>query len=150
MKAKRSSRALVSILALNFILLSTAHSYQPTKAQKEKHQRVNAQANAFLAKELGVPLAAIQNARGMDYPFSNTLFFAVVVSQARGKAKMKDVVVLSEAGRSWGEICEQYGLDYKIMVAARGRVLKKMRQAGIEVPGVTDEEWQKLFDLKPE
>ncbi len=143
-------KAFSAAMVVGLLLVTTAIAHEPAKEQKEKHLRVNAQANAFLAKELGVPLAAIQNARGMDYPFSNTLFFAVVISQTRGKAKMKDVVVLSEAGRSWGEICEQYGLDYEVMVTERRRVLKRMRQAGIEVPGVTDEEWQKLFDLKPE
>ncbi len=149
MKVKRNGRALVSILMFNFFLLSAAHAYEPAEAEKVHYARVNGQVNAFLAKELGVPLAAIKQARDRDYPFSYAFFFAVVVSQGKGKAKMKDVLDMHDEGVTWGEICIEFGLDLRVLSEEMKRVFRKMIDSGLDVPPQTYKERKKLFEIGP-
>ena len=146
-------RKIISVMVV-ICVMSPGLAFSKEKAPTEEelaaaHVRISGQANAFLAKELGVPLAAIRSARDMDYPFTNTLFFAVVLSMAKGEAKMKDVIALSEEGLSSKEICERYSLDYVAVVREERRIFRKMRDAGLEAPYLTEKEWNKLFTLRP-
>ena len=92
---------LVSLCLLGGVFYSNnlvAEELNPA-AGKANLARINGQANAFLAGELGVPLASIKSARQEGYPFSYALFFACAAS--KGGVKVRQVVELYDSGLNW-------------------------------------------------
>ena len=143
-------RTVVSAMVISLLLpcIGLAREKMPTKEERAARQvKMNGQVNALLARELGLPLAAIEHARGRDYPFGHAIFFAVVAKMA--KVKIKDVVDLSDKGLTWGQICEKFGLDPIEVMAEKKRIFKKVRDS-VGIPSPTSKEWHKLLAVHPE